>query len=76
VNTPDKYGTKVIHRASQYGQMNVLKYLLDESNLVINLVDTDDATPLHYACVSDNLELVKYLVNERNMDIKEYGFKC
>ncbi|GFS56364.1 hypothetical protein NPIL_568051 [Nephila pilipes] len=56
-------GKKPIHSAAKSGHKNVIEFFLISRK--INVDDTDDcsATPLQYAIVGNQLEIVKFLVN-------------
>ena len=57
-------GWHVLHYACAYGHLKVIKYLLgDQSlNIDINLVDHVGRTPLHIACFHGQYEVVKFLL--------------
>ena len=40
------------------------------------MVDKDNATPLHHACIKGNKELIQYLVEELKCDVGEFVGVC
>ena len=44
----------------------VLKFLIDEENVDVNVKANDGKTVLHYATKNSTLEIVKYLVDKMN----------
>ena len=45
-----------------------LKYHVEQNNEDINIQDGDGQTPLYKASLSDNLDIVKYLIEECKVD--------
>jgi len=56
-----------LHLSSYKGNLNIIKYFIEKFKIdpinIITLVDKYDVTPYMYACMSGNLELVKYFDN-------------
>ncbi|KAK6167937.1 hypothetical protein SNE40_021860 [Patella caerulea] len=109
----DKYNQGLLHRSCAAGTTEMVKYLVNEISLDVNIKDINGATPalacassninpvdklkflslkgaqldivdkdyrglLHHSCSSGTTEMVKYLVNEIRLDIKNEdldGFK-
>ena len=53
-----------LHSASQYGKLDVIKYLIKEQQCDPNCRTLNGITPLHLACRHQHFETVVYLVNE------------
>ncbi|KAJ8981387.1 hypothetical protein NQ317_002581 [Molorchus minor] len=51
-----------ILEASEMGNLEVIKTLLEKDPGLINATDKDKYTPLHRACYSNHIEVVKYLI--------------
>jgi ankyrin repeat protein len=67
-------GWTALHCACNKGNINIVKYLLEEQHMEKNvLINLTDQSPLHVAIVSieGNLNVVKYLVEEHAYDIAE-----
>jgi len=60
--------SKHILEASENGDFQAVKDLLDKDPNLINATDKDRYTPLHRACYGDHLEVVQLLV-ERGADL-------
>ena len=76
VNAIDRYGYSILHRACRCGNLDFVKFLVEECNADISLcayVDDElideGGSALHQACLSGNLELVKYLIETCKADI-------
>ncbi|XP_030754592.1 ankyrin repeat domain-containing protein 49-like [Sitophilus oryzae] len=65
---PTEERQKQILEAAEKGDLETIKALLNEDKTLISTVDKDKYTPLHRACYSNHLEVVKYLV-EQGADI-------
>ncbi|XP_076362271.1 ankyrin repeat and BTB/POZ domain-containing protein 1-like [Tachypleus tridentatus] len=50
------------------GDLNQIKYLVEQKDVELNTRDKWDSTPLYYACLCGHLEVVKYLL--------ENGARC
>ena len=53
-----------IHFACESGNSDLVKYLINEKGIDVELSDGDGKSPLQYACLSGNLEVVKFLIEE------------
>jgi len=53
---------KDIFFASNVGDINLLKTLIEQDKIDINSRDNDGSTALHWACYKNRLEVAKYLV--------------
>lgn len=47
--------------AAKYGDVNVVKFLVEKCNADVNMLDENHTTPLHIAAIEGNYEVVKYL---------------
>ena len=65
--------TEQLINATQHGELGKLKYLVEVRHVDPHLCrdDEGDATPLHWAAYCGYLDVVRYLVEERN-----YNMKC
>ncbi|MBR3628117.1 MAG: ankyrin repeat domain-containing protein [Elusimicrobia bacterium] len=62
---------KMVLNAISNGDLETAKYLIEESNIDINSADENGTTLLMKACCNTNLDLVKYLV-ENKADITKF----
>ncbi|XP_050406124.1 uncharacterized protein LOC126821692 [Patella vulgata] len=109
-DTMDIYNNKIIHVACKNGELEIVKYLIDELNINVNTRGFENQTPLmnciwssicpldkikllveneanidtmdinndkiiHVACKNGELEIVKYLIDELNINVNTRGFK-
>jgi len=70
--TPDENGYTLLHAASSYNQLGIVKYLLDNLNrndpgctAFINAGDNDGDSALHYA---GNIEAAQMLIEDGRID--------
>ena len=68
VNTQTSSGLTALHIASQMGNENTVKYLLDQDDININLVDTNSKTANHYAVNGNHLEIYRMIRAHRSYD--------
>jgi hypothetical protein len=61
-------GGKQIHFASKYGFLDTVKHLIENECVDIDTKDNYGSTPLHYACETNNLKLIKYLIEQCGAD--------
>ena len=59
----DKYKATPLHAAARQGKVDIVKYLIQSSNIDINAMDMKGNTPLHYACMDGNDDVVNLLVS-------------
>jgi uncharacterized protein len=57
----DPHGYSLLHAATSYGHISLMKALVQKYNVDPNLTDEDGESPLFFA---ESLEVVKYLVEE------------
>ena len=70
LNARDEEGNTPLNVAASCGSLAIVKYLIEEKKCSPTLPGYLDRTPLHNACEgSDNLDVVKYLVEEQNGDL-------
>ena len=67
--TKDFWGRMGLHFAAEFGQENVVKYLVESCNHDINVEDKYGNTPLYMACIYNHLPVVEYLTGQRNCNI-------
>jgi len=60
--------TTPLHLASEYGHLDVVRYLVEETNYDVECRDEDEETPLHVAAREGRLDIVQYLIGERGCD--------
>ena len=63
-------GTTCFYKAAEYGKLDVVKYIMNNHKIDINLKKISGRTPLYTAATNDNIEVVKELVeNGTNINI-------
>jgi ankyrin repeat protein len=71
LGTLNNDGETPLHEAAKYGQLDVLRFLV-EHKADVNARQYDGATPLHFAAGFGELETVKFLLdNGAEVDVKE-----
>ncbi|KAL1980564.1 hypothetical protein VTN96DRAFT_3970 [Rasamsonia emersonii] len=63
----DEHGYSLLHAAASYGHIDLLRALVKEFNVDVNLTDEDGETCLF---VAESLEIAKCLVEELGIDAK------
>ncbi|XP_019645800.1 PREDICTED: uncharacterized protein LOC109486407 [Branchiostoma belcheri] len=63
LNVDDPNGMNVLHHACKVGKYGIVAFLLDQDAMVTNSPDKLGNTPLNYAAINGNPQLVKLLVN-------------
>ena len=56
-------GDTPIHAATINGHLSIVKYLIEEQNVDINIQGWHERSPLHYACENDHILIVDYLLS-------------
>ncbi len=79
VDFQNKKGRTALHFACRSGQLQIVKYLLEEAGAspLINMVDGTSC--LHWASFSGSIELLAYLIAEHNMNphsTNNHGCNC
>ena len=74
INDLGQYGMHVLHYTCQFGNLELLKYIVGNPDFDIdfNVADEDGDTPLHHACSFGEFEVVKFLLqnsSEKGIDI-------
>lgn len=65
INNKDKnVGNSILHFAIIKEYLNIINFLLQYENININIKNYNNETPLHYACIVNNLNIVKVLLEE------------
>lgn len=64
INVNDAMGMAPIHWASDRGEIDVLRYLVEERSAGINFQDDTGQTALHYAVSCSHVEICKYLIDK------------
>ena len=59
-----------LHTAAFWGDLAIVKYLVEEEGVEVNARDSENATPLHRACQNDQLRVVEYFIRHRGCDIE------
>ena len=62
VNALGQWGRTALHGAASQGQLDMVKLLLAQPGVDVNLVDEDAYTPLLFAAANTRLDTVKALV--------------
>jgi len=63
-NHRDYKGRSLLHIAVYSGNLDLVKYLLEEQGLDINARDNTEQNGLHYAAFKGDLDMVRYLVSK------------
>ncbi|WP_341790186.1 ankyrin repeat domain-containing protein [Rickettsia endosymbiont of Polydrusus tereticollis] len=69
INAKDEFGRTILHKAAEFGRLDLVKWLLEEQGADINTPDKYDTSLLHFATASGNLALVKWLIEEKHAAI-------
>lgn len=69
-SSQDEHGYSLIHAAASYNHLDLLRTLVGEFKVDVNLKDEDDETALF---VVETLEAAKVLVEELNIDVWHRG---
>ena len=60
----DGEGYKSAHLLAMNGSLNTLKYLVDNNYCDLNATDHQECTPLHVAILTDQFEIIEYILNK------------
>ena len=58
-------GDGLLHIACQWGDVDIVRYLIIDEKCDINLQNADQNTPLHFACYQKLLDIIKLLLEMR-----------
>ena len=70
LNIRDNSGYTPLHTACEYGQLEVIKFLLSLPSVDVNIQSNSGYTPLHSACRYSQLDIIKFLVSLPSVDVK------
>ena len=60
-----------LHMASANGHLHIVKLLLEQADMNVNIINDSGNTPLHYASFNGHLEVVRVLIeNKADANIK------
>ena len=62
-------GATPFHKAANYDKVEIMKLLVKHNHTGINVQDLDLFTPLHYACLNNCYEMVKFLTEQVNINV-------
>ncbi|WP_349968545.1 ankyrin repeat domain-containing protein [Wolbachia endosymbiont of Armadillidium arcangelii] len=68
--TKDKSDKTPLHYAAKSGNLELVKYLVEEKGADVNARDMSNKTPIRYAAESGNLDLVKYFAGNVQRSIR------
>jgi ankyrin repeat protein len=61
-------GELPLHAAANFGHLQVVKYFIEQSEVLVDEVDNEKRTALHLAAARGHLDVVKYLLEEQHSD--------
>lgn len=64
INTVDIDGSNLLINATGGGNLDIVKFLIEEKGFDVNFVDNNGFTPFHSGAGSGNVELLKYLIDK------------
>ena len=70
----DTQGRLPVHIAAQNGRTTIVRYFIVEKAMDANVTDNEGFTLLHHAAMSDNVSLVKLLVDQTNIKLNSYQY--
>eukprot|EP00833_Pecoramyces_ruminatium_P018010 jgi/Orpsp1_1/1192042/evm.model.d7180000090145.1 len=59
-----KNGQSLLHIASYIGRKDIVNYLLEQKNIKLDVKDSKGRTPIFYAILAQNEEIVKAIINK------------
>jgi ankyrin repeat protein len=68
INAIDIFGNTPLHFAAKSGNLDLVKYLIEEKGADFNAPDNDGKIALHFAARWAKLDVVKYLIEEKGAD--------
>lgn len=66
---PRDFYNKAMHTAAEFGHLNIMKYLVEERNVDVNVLNKYKETPVFTATEYKQHSIVKYLAEERDADL-------
>ncbi|PPQ63235.1 hypothetical protein CVT24_005695 [Panaeolus cyanescens] len=54
-----------VHSAAQNNQLSLIRTLITEDPKLVNAVDADERTPLHWAASSGSIDIVRFLIDQK-----------
>ncbi|CAF1312200.1 unnamed protein product [Rotaria sordida] len=74
----DNNGTSLLHICALCGYNKLLSYMLNEFNnyfnINVNIIDKYGHTPLHWACIENNIECLNILIKHNNINLNMRNF--
>ena len=64
----EQYNNTPLHWASEYGHLDIVKYLVEERNCDVMYRNKNGDIPLHSAAIGGCVNTVQYLISERGCD--------
>jgi ankyrin repeat protein len=70
---PNAFNASLLHIACENSDIKMIKILIEQYGMDVNIEDKEEASPLFYACRQGNLEVVRYLDEKgANLEHKEF----
>jgi ankyrin repeat protein len=69
INTVDVDGSNLLINAASGGNLELIKFLVEEKGFDVNFIDNNEMTAFYTACRSGSVPVIKYFV-EKGVDIK------
>ena len=54
----------LLHAATNYNQLDIVRFLIEEMNAEVNAKDSNSNSPLHVACSNGNDKIIEYLLEK------------
>ncbi|KAJ3555048.1 hypothetical protein NM688_g2789 [Phlebia brevispora] len=63
-----------VHTAALNSQTGLIRSLISQNPSLVNAQDVDGRTPLHWACTSGSLDIVRYLLDQKaEVDLQDHS---
>ena len=69
-------GMAAIHFASHQGQLNIVRYLCENTPVDPQCTTVEGLTPMHLAAKQGKLDVIRYLVEQQNADTSVRDVQC